>query len=120
MPRTRSAAAVPLRGLGNDDAFMCGFNLPHTADLPVACRWVQRLSGSGLARGAAGGTDMRLEHATHLAQHWELDVAAADVVKAVLAKAVADGHIANVRGRDARGHKRRKCIGTRRKKRAKQ
>ena len=36
--------------------------LPVSANLRVACVWVQRLSGSGLARGAIGGRDMQLEH----------------------------------------------------------
>ena len=65
--------------------------LPLTANLRVACAWVQRLSGSGLARGAIGGRDMQLEHATHLAQHWELDVVGQggnEVVNMVLTKAL--------------------------------
>ena len=110
-PRARSR----LGRLATGSAFMCGFNLPHTADLRVACAWVQRLLG-GLARGASGGTDMRLEHATHLALHWELDLVAKtpdEIVKMVLTKALQDGYITAVRGRDARDHRKRKRIGTR-------
>ena len=62
---------------------------------------------------------MRLEHATHLAQHWELDVVGKtndEIIRMVLARGFADKYIKVVRGRDARGHKRRKSIGTRRKK----
>ena len=113
--RTRSHG---LQGLAPGSAFMCGFNLPLTANLRVACVWVQRLSGSGLARGAIGGRDMQLEHAIHLAQHWELDVVGKtndEIIRMVLARGFADGYIQTVRGRDARGHKRRKRIGTRRK-----
>ena len=63
---------------------------------------------------------MQLEHATHLAQHWELDVVGQggnEIVNRVLTKALKDGYIQTVRGRDARGHKRRKRIGTRRRRR---
>lgn len=61
---------------------------------------------------------MQLEHSIHLAQHWELDVVGKtndEIIRMVLARGFADGYIQTVRGRDARGHKRRKRIGTRRK-----
>ena len=49
---------------------------------------------------------LRLEHATHLAQHWELDMLGKtndEIIKMVLARGLADGYIQAARGRDARG-----------------